>query len=165
MLTEIIDRIDQLLSSGSDIAKIRAQLVPLREQTEAVEARVKELESQAQNSDFKQKCEDLQAQLDEANRKIAKLQSQTEDLEEDAIKILDTLFDQGDSTIEYIAEMIGIPRAMGEYHRDILFKKGFVQHTGIGFKGFGAMGNWVDTEGTIGLTELGRKFVVRLKQK
>jgi len=165
MLTDLIDRIDQLLSSGADIAKIRAQLVPLREQTEAVEARVKELESQTQGTNFKEKCEDLQAELDEAKRKIAKLQSQTEDLEEDAIRILDTLFTRGDSTIEYIAELIGIQRAMAEFHRDILFKKGFIQHTGIGFKGFGAMGNWVDTEGTIGLTESGRRFVVKLREK
>jgi len=61
--------------------------------------------------------------------------------------------------------MIGIERAMGEYHRDILFEKGLIEQTGMGFKGFGAMEEWVDTDGTIGLTETGRKFLVRLKRK
>ncbi len=75
------------------------------------------------------------------------------------------LFDHGDFTIENLAQTLGIQRAMGEYHRDVLVRLGLIEQTGVGFQGFGAMGDWVDTSGRYGLTTKGREYVVRKRQQ
>jgi len=157
MLVELIDRLIYD-SSGLNLGTIRNRLLVLRDQAEAVEAelqatkaqlleaqtRIKELEAQAQAHDLKPKADELP---------------------KDAIRMLDLLFDRRDLAIEYMAEALGIERGMGEHYRDVLQGAGLIHQTGMGFQGFGAMGDWVDTSGAYGLTSKGREYVAKIRSK
>ncbi len=109
-----------------------------------------------ENANFKQKVENLEQQLDRLRP--------SDELHPDAIKMMELLFDQ-DLAIEYMAEVSGISRGMGKHYRDVLVRSGLIQQTGVGFKGFGAMGDWVDTSGSYGLTDKGREYVAKRRAK
>jgi len=93
MITGLIDNLDNLIGSGASAAKLRAHLATLREQAEAMEARLLErdtqiddLKAQAQNPALEAQCEQLQSDLYECrqtNERLAAEISQWQQADKD----------------------------------------------------------------------------------
>lgn len=113
--------------------------------------------SETENANLKKKVTDLEQETIRLRPKDA--------LPDDAIKILEVLFDRGSLAMEYVAETLGIQKGMAEHYKDTLVDAEMVVPTGIGFSGFGASGDWVETSGSFGLTAKGRAFVAKRRAK
>ena len=75
-----------------------------------------------ENATLKKQKEILQHQLGTVGPK-------QDEFDPDAIKMLKTLFYQGERPIHYLSDLLEIPREMGEYHRDVLVKADMIKHT------------------------------------
>jgi predicted nuclease with TOPRIM domain len=114
-------------------------------------------------TESKSEIANLKAKLYDLEQELGRLKPK-DDLPPDAIKMLDRLFNE-DLAIEYLAKILHIERGMAEHYRDILFDALLIEQTGVGFTGFGAMGDWVDTSGSYGLTAKGREYVAKRRSQ
>ena len=76
-LTDLIDKLDTLITNQRPVSELKPHLASLREHTEALESRVSTLETEAQNNPLAKECETLRSQLQDAQREIEKLRTAT----------------------------------------------------------------------------------------
>ena len=150
MLVKLIDRLDEAIGAGASIASLRTQLDTIRQQAEALEAEIDALKLQLEELKSKAQTKALTPYENE--------------LDETAFKMLERFFN-GDSTIERMAEVLGIEQGKAKHYRAILKNLGFIKQTAPGFKGIGASGDYIDTSGMYGITDKGQEYVSRRRAR
>lgn len=128
---------------GKDVIALLKDKVELTEKIAALEQEKSVLHRE--NVSLKKQIETLQQQLAAAGTK-------QEEFDPEALKILKVLFYQGERSIEYMADLLDISRAMAEYQRDALVKAGMIRHTR-------------SRSGDYDLTVKGREFFIALIKK
>ena len=136
-----IGRIAVTSSLGKDVIDLLEKKVALlTEQIATLET---------ENANLKKKIAELQQELDSLRPKQG-------ELEEGAVKFLQLLFQHGDTTAEYAAQVLGIPRGVAEYHRDALFDAQMICWTSVGIST-----DWGESSGKVGLLPKGRAYIVK----
>lgn len=130
-ITDLIDKLDSLITNQRPISELKPHLASLREHAEALEGRIGTLESEAKDGDLKQLVASLQEELRAAQQEIASLQNNAKKRDSDRPKlqerILDLLAIQDDrpDTGE-IANALSVNETDAEFHITELSSDGLI---------------------------------------
>ncbi|MFZ3376205.1 MAG: hypothetical protein WA183_11690 [Chthoniobacterales bacterium] len=138
-LVKLIDSLIDDIGTGLRAATIRARLLSLREQAEAVEASMKKAQTRVKNL--------------EANMQTQKVAPDQGRLEKGAEKLLQILSRSHRPSLEQAARELGIKQIVAEHHANKLSDAGMIEISGF-----------VPGKGTMyGLTPKGTAYVVENK--
>ena len=116
-LVEMINSLIDDLGRGLNDSTIRSRLLSLREQAEAID-----LDLQRARADLKRLKKDAKAQ------EIVSEQDSVEEFEDGAKKLLQFLFNSGDSAfIEEMANTLGFAKSMAGYDVETLKRTGMIE--------------------------------------
>lgn len=134
-LIEMIDEIDRLVSNHGTISQIKPIIIPLREQVEAFEARVRTLESKSKVKRLEGENDFLRSQLDTTLKQIheaedGKQSSHSSDSADGGVQLLLMLstvpHNQDGPSVEDIAATVNMSVQVVQFHLDELQKKELV---------------------------------------
>jgi hypothetical protein len=117
MLVELIDRLNESIGSGENIATLRTQLATIREQSEALERRLKRVETQFKQIKAKLKNEDIQEK-----------QYTVEEIGREYLRFIAREGRMG--TLEVFAAWLGVRKFVAEYHANKLVTLGLIELVG-----------------------------------
>ena len=114
MLVELIDRLNESIRSGENVATLRTQLATIREQSEALERRFKTVETQLKQIKAELKKEDIQEE-----------QYTVEGIGREYLRFIAR---QGRmATLEAFAAWLGAKKIVAEYHAHKLVSLGLIE--------------------------------------
>lgn len=131
-IVEMIDQIDRLVSNNGKVSEIKPFIIQVREQTEALQKRVRTLESKSKVKDLEGQVSFLREQLDAALKQIQEAEdgkqgahgSDTFEAETNVLVLLSQ--DTSGLTVEHMAICLRMGAQVVQFHLDELRKKDFV---------------------------------------
>ena len=114
MLVELIDRLNESIASGENVATLRTQLATIREQSETLERRLKTVETQLKRIKAKLKKEDIQEEqytVDEIGREYLRFIAREGRM----------------GVLEAFAAWLGAKKIVAEYHANKLVSLGLIE--------------------------------------
>jgi chromosome segregation ATPase len=147
-LVDLIDRLDESIGRGDNIATLRNQLATIREQVEALETKLRDVEVGLEAANLNR--QGLEAKLQNLH-----LHSEQEQIEDGAKQILKLAFDSGGNLyLDRAAAQLDMKKSVAEYHLDYLQNAGLME----GPVAYGPMSGALYV-----LTAKGRAYVVKNK--
>ena len=130
-IVEMIDEIDRLITSSEPISRIKPLLVSLREQAEAIEARVRTLESKSKVKRLEGEKNLLRTELDTALKQIQELENKQQlthksDRAQVGIRILYAVSRAEGITTATLAEGMKMGEQRIQFHLDELLQGEFI---------------------------------------